>query len=145
MGRRDPRVDAYIARQAPFARPILTRLRATIHAACPGAEETLKWGMPSFMHHGILCGIAGFKHHCALWFRQPGIEALDGRAGEAMGQFGRLTTLAALPPRDVIVRYVRRAMVLNERKAGPAARGAKTPRRPARAKPAGRPAGKPAR
>ena len=55
MGTRDPRVTAYIADAAPFARPILTHLRAVVHEACPEAEETLKWGMPTFMHHGILC------------------------------------------------------------------------------------------
>ena len=42
MGTRDPRVDAYIARSAEFARPILTHLRDTVHAACPGVEETMK-------------------------------------------------------------------------------------------------------
>ena len=44
----DPRIDAYIARQADFARPILDHLRAMIHEACPQGEETVKWGMPSF-------------------------------------------------------------------------------------------------
>lgn len=44
-------------------------LRKVIHEACPKAEEALKWGMPAFMYNGkILCGIAGFKAHCALWF-----------------------------------------------------------------------------
>ena len=32
---RDERIDAYIARQADFARPILEHLRAAVHAACP--------------------------------------------------------------------------------------------------------------
>jgi len=35
MGDRDPRVDAYIAKAAPFARPILEHIRAAVHAACP--------------------------------------------------------------------------------------------------------------
>ena len=38
----DPRVDAYIARSATFARPILRQLRALVHAACPAAQETIK-------------------------------------------------------------------------------------------------------
>jgi hypothetical protein len=50
MGNRDPRVDAYIAKSAEFARPILTHIRAVVHEACPLAEETLKWGHPSFTH-----------------------------------------------------------------------------------------------
>ncbi len=56
----DPRVDAYIAKSAELAQPILRHLRSLVHAACP-AEETIKWGMPWFGYHGILCGMAGFK------------------------------------------------------------------------------------
>jgi hypothetical protein len=49
MGSRDPRIDAYIAKSAEFARPILRHIRSVVHAACPGVEETIKWGSPSFM------------------------------------------------------------------------------------------------
>ena len=38
MGTRDPRVDAYIARSADFAKPVLISLRETVHAACPDVE-----------------------------------------------------------------------------------------------------------
>src|SRR5882724_743203 len=47
----DPRVDAYIAKSAEFARPILQHLRELVHGACPEAEEEMKWNMPFFMHH----------------------------------------------------------------------------------------------
>jgi hypothetical protein len=33
MGKRDPRVDAYIEKAADFAKPILKQLRATVHQA----------------------------------------------------------------------------------------------------------------
>jgi hypothetical protein len=39
-----PRVDAYIARSADFARPILKRLRRVVHRGCPAVTETLKSG-----------------------------------------------------------------------------------------------------
>ena len=68
MSRRDPRVDAYIEKSAPFARPILKHLRAVVHEACPEVTEDLKWRMPHFMHHGILCGMAAFKEHCIFGF-----------------------------------------------------------------------------
>jgi hypothetical protein len=82
MGTRDPRITAYIANAASFARPILTHLRALVHEACPEAEETLKWGMPTFMHHGILCGFAAFKAHATFGFWKAGLLAKDasGRA-----------------------------------------------------------------
>ena len=42
----DSRVDAYIAKSADFARPILTHVRAIVEEACPDAVETIKWGTP---------------------------------------------------------------------------------------------------
>ena len=60
MGKRDPRVDAYIAGRAAFARPILETVRDIVHEGCPDVVEDIKWGVPAFMYHGILCGMAGF-------------------------------------------------------------------------------------
>jgi hypothetical protein len=58
---RDPRIDAYIAGRAEFARPILDHLRAAVHAACPDAEEGIEWGMPAFLVGGrILANMAAF-------------------------------------------------------------------------------------
>ena len=53
MGKKDDRVDSYIGKAAGFAKPILAKLRGLVHGACPDAEETLKWGMPSFLYRGI--------------------------------------------------------------------------------------------
>jgi len=39
---KDPRIDAYIAKSADFAQPILNHVRKLVHAACPNVEETLK-------------------------------------------------------------------------------------------------------
>jgi uncharacterized protein YdeI (YjbR/CyaY-like superfamily) len=116
MGTRDPRVDAYIARSAEFARPILTHLREIVHAECPDVEETLKWNAPHFMYRGMLAGMSSFKAHCAFGFwRGSLVTGADGDRGrEAMGQFGRITALDDLPPKRVIARYVREAMQLNE-------------------------------
>ena len=57
MGERDPRVDAYIAKSADFAKPILSHIRSLVHEACPHVEETIKWSMPHFEYEGILCGM----------------------------------------------------------------------------------------
>jgi uncharacterized protein DUF1801 len=50
MGAKDPRIDAYIAKSANFAKPILTHLRELIHDKCPTVEETMKWSFPHFMY-----------------------------------------------------------------------------------------------
>src|SRR5262245_55905360 len=41
MGKKDPRVDAYVAKSAPFARPILRRLRTLVHRGCPEVVEEI--------------------------------------------------------------------------------------------------------
>ena len=113
MGTRDPRIDAYIARSADFAKPILTYLRETIHAACPEVEETIKWGTPTFDYHGIMCGTAAFKEHCALGFWKAKLVVGDENS-EAMGQFGRIRSIDDLPSRRTLTGYIKKAMALNE-------------------------------
>ena len=68
MAKHSPEVDAYIARSAPFAQPMLTTIREAFHAGCPGLEERLKWGVPSFEYKGLLGGMAAFKKHVAFGF-----------------------------------------------------------------------------
>jgi hypothetical protein len=112
----DPRVDAYIAKSADFAKPILEHLRALVHRACPDVRETLKWGMPSFMYRGILCGMATFKEHCTFGFWRGTLIIADKRKSlEAMGSFGRITRLSDLPSSKVVEGYIKQAMILNER------------------------------
>jgi uncharacterized protein YdeI (YjbR/CyaY-like superfamily) len=122
----DPRVDAYIAKSADFARPILEHLRAIVHAACPDVEEDIKWGFPHFMYKGMMCSMASFKAHCALNFWKAELLLADAANREAMGQFGRIAAIKDLPSKKALTGYIKQAMKLND--AGVAA--------PARAKPA---------
>ena len=126
----DPRIDAYIARQADFARPILEHLRAAVHSACPEAEETLKWSMPHFLYKGqMLAGMAAFKAHATFGFwRAKEVLGETGAERDAMGQFGRLASVADLPPDDVLRGLIRKAMALTD-----------SGSRPARAKPGPKP------
>ena len=68
MATKDPRIDAYIAKAANFAKPILKHLRKVVHTGCPEVEETMKWSMPHFDYKGMMCGMAAFKEHCAFGF-----------------------------------------------------------------------------
>src|SRR5687768_2890929 len=113
MATRDPRIDAYIAKAAPFAKPILEEVRERVHAAEPEVVETLKWGAPSFTKDGkILLVMAAFKAHAALNFWR-GQELGDGslKAG-AMGQFGKLTSVDDLPGKAEFAALVREAAAL---------------------------------
>ena len=110
---RDPRIDAYIARKASFARPILEHIRARVHAVMPEAEETLKWSAPAFTVDGkILLMMAAFKEHAALNFWRG--QELRGAAAEAdaMGQFGKLTSLTDLPSDTQLDALIRSAAEL---------------------------------
>ena len=115
----DKRIDAYIARSAPFAQPILKHLRKMVHAACPDAGETIKWGMPSFIYRGkILAGMAAFKAHAAFGFWHRGMEKLMGKeigkTYDAMGLMGRITSRKDLPSDKVLVHYIRTAIKLHD-------------------------------
>jgi uncharacterized protein YdeI (YjbR/CyaY-like superfamily) len=115
MAKKDPRVDAYIAKAAQFAQPILRRVRKLVHAGCPEVQETIKWNLPTFEYHGIVLGMAAFKNHCSIGFWK-GELIMDKRAGSdgGMGHFGKITSLKDLPPDKRFVEYVRKAAALNK-------------------------------
>jgi hypothetical protein len=114
MGKKDPRVDAYIAKSPDFAKPILTYLREVIHEGCPDVTETIKWSTPAFDHQGIMVGIAAFKQYCTLGFWKAPLLTLDGKPvskemESGAGQFGKLTSIKDLPARSKLVKLVKDA------------------------------------
>jgi uncharacterized protein YdeI (YjbR/CyaY-like superfamily) len=116
MGKKDPRIDAYIAKSADFAQPILKHLRKLVHQADPRIEETLKWGMPSFTHEGIVCQMAAFKQHAAFgfWKNKLILDAKARRMDVAMGSFGRITNRKDLPSDAKLIAYIKKAVKLNQ-------------------------------
>ena len=131
MGTRDPRIDLYIARSADFAKPILSHLRELVHQACPAVEEDMKWSAPHFMYRGMLCGMAAFKQHCAFGFWKGSLIVPSGKGAgpDAMGQFGRIASVAEVPSRRMLSGYIKQAMKLNEQGVMPRRRkpGSKAP------------------
>ncbi len=115
MPKKDPRVDAYIAEAADFARPILIRIRRLVHAACPDATETIKWGNPFYEHKGILIATPAFKKHCALIFWKGRLLFKEFPAKDNPRQkFRRLTLPADLPGDRILTGHIRQAVALNE-------------------------------
>ena len=119
MGTRDPRVDAYIEKAQPFAKPILKHLRSVVHSACPDVEETMKWSFPHFDYKGIFCAMAGFKQHCTFGFWKGSllrgrVKGMPAGGEESMGQFGRITSLADLPSERTLKAIVKAAAKLND-------------------------------
>lgn len=134
MPTRDPRIDAYIKKAQPFARPILLHLRAVVHAACPDVEETIKWGFPHFDYRGgMMCAMASFKAHCVFGFWNGSLLLKgDSRNADAMGDFGRIIALSELPSKARIAALVKQAMKLNEAGVKRVARKARVPKKPLR-------------
>ncbi len=110
---RDPRIDAYIAKAAPFAQPILSHVRTRVHTVLSDVEETLKWSMPAYTLGGkIVLITASFKAHMALNFWR-GQELRGGDANaDAMGQFGKIASISDLPSDVELDRLIREAAEL---------------------------------
>ena len=118
MEQYDIRVDAYIAKSADFAKPILEHLRKLVHDTSPLLTETIKWGFPFFDYKGSVCQMAAFKEHMGFGFwkqaqlNDPGklIHQEDGTAGS----FGRITSLSDLPSDEILADFIKQAIQLNE-------------------------------
>ena len=114
MPSQDPRVDAYIDEAADFSRPILAEIRTRVHAACPQVEETIKWGMPCFVHAGgILCQMAAFKRHVSFGYWKHAL-VMDEAGRDGMGSYGKMASAADLPPKATMRADLGKAMRLNE-------------------------------
>ena len=119
MGKKDKKIDAYIAKSAPFAKPILKHLRVLVHKSCASVEETWKWSFPNFMYNeNILCSMAAFKKHCSFGFwlgalmKDPNGMLLTGHNKTAMGNLGAITSVKDLPSDKILSKYIKEAMSL---------------------------------
>ena len=110
---KDARVDAYIAKSADFAKPILKQLRGAVHKAVPRVNETIKWNVPCYEdERGILCLTPAFKRHCAWVFwtgRKP--ASVDVKA------LRRIEDADDLPSPRLLVTAVKQAAAGGARKA----------------------------
>lgn len=115
MGKRDARVDAYIAEADDFAKPILKHLRAVVHKACPDIVETMKWSMPFFTRKKNICQMAAFKEHCAFGFWY-GEQVMGRKMGgdEGMGHFGRMKSVKDLPSDRELIAALKKAVAVDE-------------------------------
>jgi len=119
MGKKDKKTDAYIAKSADFAKPILSHIRELVHKACPDTEEVMKWGFPHFDYKGMMCSMAAFKHHCAFNFWKASLikdtaKVLKIKNKDSMGSLGQIKSKSDLPPDRIFIAYIKQAMKLND-------------------------------
>jgi uncharacterized protein YdeI (YjbR/CyaY-like superfamily) len=118
MGTRSAAIDTYIAEAPAEARPILQKIREAFHAGCPEIEEKVKWGHASFEYKGMLGGMAVFKHHVTFGFWKSRLmddfDRVFQRGPRSSPMGARVESLADLPPKKVLVAYVKEAKRLND-------------------------------
>jgi uncharacterized protein YdeI (YjbR/CyaY-like superfamily) len=107
-----PEVDLYITKSAEFAQSVLSYLRDVVHEGAPGVVEEVKWSRPFFVYKGVILGnMSAFKAHCSfgLWGKEIGAALrADGMVqNNGMGTFGKITVVKDLPPRKMLVGYIR--------------------------------------
>ncbi len=132
---RSPGIDSYLNAANPDFRPMLASLREAVHRACPQVEETIKWGMPTFVYRGkILCGMAAFKQHMSFGYWQHAEVLGEAASGErtGMGSYGKLRTAADIPSPALLKSHIRRAMQLIDEAAAGTAPAKPKPARAAR-------------
>jgi uncharacterized protein YdeI (YjbR/CyaY-like superfamily) len=120
MSKFNSQFDEYFAKSADFAKPIMEYLRQLIHDTCPEVEEVVKWGYPHFDYKGdIMCILAAYKNHCSFSIYKAElmndpklIESV--KAGKKMGYMDKVKSLSDLPSKEIIVGYIKEAMILNE-------------------------------
>jgi uncharacterized protein YdhG (YjbR/CyaY superfamily) len=66
-------IDEYIARFPEDVQKLLEKVRQTIRAAAAGAEETIKYAIPTFTLNGNLVHFAAFKKHIGFYPTPMGI------------------------------------------------------------------------
>ncbi len=121
MAAKEKALDAYIAKSADFAKPILNHIRELVHKACPDVEEKMKWSMPFFDYKGeMLCHMASFKQHAVMGFwkaplMKDSILVKNAKSEVSMGHLGRITSLKDLPPDKKIIAWIKEAMALNDK------------------------------
>jgi len=59
-------VDEYLDDFPPATRSMLGKIRSTIKAAAPKAEELISYGIPGYKYKGMLIYFAGFKNHVSI-------------------------------------------------------------------------------
>jgi uncharacterized protein YdhG (YjbR/CyaY superfamily) len=68
-------IDEYIAGFPEGVQAILEKIRSTIKDVAPGADEAIKYRMPTFVLNGNLVHFAAFKNHIGFYPVPTGIEA----------------------------------------------------------------------
>ena len=105
----------YMETVPPGSRGVLRKLRATIRAAAPGAEEGISYRIPVFKLNGPLVFFAAYDDHCSMF--GPGKELVASLKSELKGFHASGATIHFTPekplPASLVRKIVRARAALN--------------------------------
>jgi len=120
-------IDEYIAGYPPDVQAILQRIRAIIRKAAPGAEEAIRYRLPTFVLNGNLVHFGAFKSHIGFYPTPTGTARFEKELSVYKGAKGSVQFPLDRPiPYDLITRIVEFRVKESLEKA--AAKGKKTVR-----------------
>jgi uncharacterized protein YdhG (YjbR/CyaY superfamily) len=105
-------IDEYLAQVSPDQRAALQKLRKTIRAAAPGAEECISYGIAAFRLNGMLVGLGATANHCAFYLMSTRVakDFADELASYDTGK-GTIRFAASKPIPASLVRRVVKARI----------------------------------
>ena len=111
-------IDEYIAGFPPDVQAKLQKIRATIRAAAPEAEETIKYKMPAYVLNGNLVYFAAYKRYISLYPAPAGNEAFNRELAAYQVEKSTIRFPLDKPiPYDLISQIVRYRVEANLKKA----------------------------
>jgi hypothetical protein len=108
--------DGYFQKLAPGLKEAAMQLRSIVRAAAPEAKESIKWGMPVYEHHGMLCYIRAWPAYVTLGFYDQGIDLTDptgslAGTGDNMRHV-KVRSAADIQP-DLFAGWIKQAAAIN--------------------------------
>src|SRR4030095_10095004 len=114
-------VDEYLARVPAEQRALLEKLRQTIKAAAPQAEEVISYQIPSYKYHGMLVGFGAAKDFCSFFVMSSTFlaEHKDDLKGFDTTKSAIHFSAAKPLPASLVKKFVKQRMEQNETGASP--------------------------
>jgi len=116
-------IDTYISQFSPEVQEILQKIRQTIRASAPDANEIISYGMPAFRLNGILVYFAAFKKHIGLYPPVSGDKAIKKAIAPYAGPKGNLQFQLDEPIPYTLIKRITKLRVRQDKERAEAKRG----------------------
>ncbi len=101
-------IDEYISGFPGEVQAILQKIRLLIRQNAPGAQEAMKYGIPTFILNGNLVHFAAFAHHIGFYPTPPALVKFKKELSGYKSAKGSVQFPLDQPiPYDLIVRIVK--------------------------------------